>query len=51
MWVGRQATQRIAFAAGSRRLRHDATPHIVPIYQFDISGRGLPMARLTRELR
>jgi hypothetical protein len=32
-------------------LRHDATPHIVPIYQLDISGRRFAVARLTRELR
>jgi len=32
-------------------LRHDATPHIVPMYQLDISGRQFAVARLTRELR
>jgi hypothetical protein len=28
-------------------LRHDATPHIVPMYQIDISGRQFAVARLT----
>jgi hypothetical protein len=32
-------------------LRYDATRHIVPIYQLDISGRQLAVARLTREVR
>jgi len=31
-------------------LRHYATPHIVPIYQLDTSGRRFAVARLTREL-
>jgi len=32
-------------------LWHDATLHIVPMYQVDISGRRFAVARLTRELR
>jgi hypothetical protein len=32
-------------------LRHDATRHIVPMYQLDISGRQFAVARPTRELR
>jgi hypothetical protein len=32
-------------------LRHDAAPHIVPMYRVDISGRRFAVARLTRELR
>jgi hypothetical protein len=32
-------------------LRHNATPYIVPMYQFDISGRWFALAWVTRELR
>ncbi len=36
------AFHRLARPAAMPGLRHDATPHIVPMYRFDILGDGLP---------